>query len=74
MEADTQLEVEAVQKTRLHDQCEADNHAIDNTCLECDPVYYSRYNEVTGLYLDGHHEYSENHHEGEMKQALPKSH
>ena len=70
-EADPQL---AVQKIRQHEQCEANYLATNNTCLECDPVYYSRYNEVVGLYLCGHHEYSRNHHEGEMEQALPKSH
>ena len=74
MKADPQLEVEAVQKTGLHEQCEADDHVTDNICHECDPVYYSRYNEVTGLCLGGHHEYSGNHREGEMEQALPKSH
>ena len=73
-EADPQLEVEKVQKTRLHQQCEANDHVIDNTCLECDPVYYSRYNEVAGLCLSSHHKYSMNHNEGEMEQALPKSH
>ena len=71
---DPQLEVEAVQKIGLHEQCKADNHVIDNTCLKCDPVDYNRYNEVVGLCLDGHHEYSDNHNEGEMEQALPKSH
>ena len=50
-----------------------DDHVIDNTGLECEPVDYSRYNEVVGLCLNGHHEYSENHHEGEMEQASPKS-
>ena len=70
-EADPQL---AVQKIGLHEQCEADDHVTDNTCLECDSVYYNRYNEVAGLCLSGHHEYSGNYREGEMEQALPKSH
>ena len=64
----------AVQKTGLHEQCEADDHVTDNTCLECDPIYYSRCNEVVGLCLGSHHEYSRNHYKGEMEQALPKSH
>ena len=46
-----------------------DNHVTDNTVLECDPVDYSRYNKVVGPCLGGHHEYSRNHHEGEMEQA-----
>ena len=70
-EADPQL---AVQKTRRHEQCEVDDHVTDNTCLEYDPVYYSRYNEVASLCLGGYHEYFENHCEGEMEQALSKSH
>ena len=32
-----QLEVEAVQKTKSYEQCEADDHVTDNTSLECDP-------------------------------------
>ena len=64
----------AVQKTGLHEQCKADDHVIDNTCLKCDLVYYSRYNEVAGLCLGSHHEYFENHREGGMEQALPKCH
>ena len=59
-----QLEVEAVQKTGLHEQCKADDHVTDNTGLEGDPVDYSRYNKVDGLCLSGHHEYSRNHCEG----------
>ena len=70
MKTDPQL---VVQKTGLHEQCEADDHVTDNTYLECEPIYYSRYNEVVGLYLSGRHEYSRNHHEGEMEKALPKS-
>ena len=50
-----------------------DDHVTDNTCLECDSAYYIRYNEVAGLCLGGHHEYSRNHCEGEMEQALLKS-
>ena len=73
-EADPRLEVEAVHKTGLHEQCEADDHVTDNTCLKCDPIYYNRYNEVVGLCLGGYYEYSRNHWEGEMEQALPKSH
>ena len=73
-EVDPQLKVEAVQKTVLHEQCEANDHVTDNTCLECDPINYNRYNEVVGLCLEGHHEYSRNHRKGEMEQALPKSH
>ena len=64
----------AGQKTGQHKQCEADDHVTDNIYLECDSVYYSRYNEVVSLCLSSHHEYSENHREGEMDQALPKSH
>ena len=71
MKADPQV---AVQNIGLHEQCEADDHVTDNTCLECDPVYYSRYNEAASLCLGGHHEYSGNHHKGEMEQTLPKSH
>ena len=41
--------------TGLHKQCEADDHVTDNTCLECDSVDYSRYNEVAGLCFSGHH-------------------
>ena len=63
-EVDPQLEVEAVQKTRLHEQREVDDHVTDNTSLEGDPVDYSRYNKVVGLFLGGHHEYSGNHCEG----------
>ena len=70
--ADPQLRVEAVQKTRLHDQCEADNHVTDNTSLEGDPINYNRYNKVVGLCLGGHHEYSGNHREGETEQASLK--
>ena len=43
-EAEPQLEVEAVQKIGLLEQCQADDHVTDNTDLECDPVDYSRYN------------------------------
>ena len=74
IKADLELEVEAVQKTGLHEQCKANDHVIDNTCLICDPVYYSRYNEVSSLCLGGHHEHSRNHGKGEMEQALSKSH
>ena len=38
-----------------------DDHVIDNTDLEGDPVDYSRYDKVAGLCLGGHHEYSGNH-------------
>ena len=58
------MELEVVQKTRLHEQCEADDHVIDNTGLKGDLVDYNMYNKVTGLYLGGHHEYSGNHREG----------
>ena len=71
-EANPQLEVEAVQKTGLHEQCEADDHVTDNTSLEGDLVDYSRYNKVAGLCLGGHHEYSGNHRVGEMEQASLK--
>ena len=64
----------AGQKTRRHEQCEADDHVTDNIYLECDPVYYNRYNEVAGLCHNSHHKHSGNHREGEMEQALPKSH
>ena len=47
-------------------------HVTNNTGLKGDPVYYSRYNKVVGLCLDGHHEYSKNHREGETEQASPK--
>ena len=63
-EVDPQLEAEAVQKTRLHEQCEADDHVTNNTSLEGDPIDYSRYNKVASLCLSGHHEYSRNHCEG----------
>ena len=53
-----------VQKTGLREQCKADDHVIDNTGLEGDPIDYSRYNKVVGLCLGGHHEYSRNHCEG----------
>ena len=53
--------MEAVQKTGLHEQCEADGHVTDNTGLEGDPIDYSRYNKVDNLCLGGHHEYSWNH-------------
>ena len=53
-----------VQKTRLHEQCEADDHVIDNTGLKGDPVYYNRYNKVAGLCLGGHHQNFGNHREG----------
>ena len=56
--------MEAVQKTRLHELCEANDHVADNIGLEGDPVNYSRYNKVVGLSLGGHHEYSGNHCEG----------
>ena len=68
------METEAGKKTGRHEQCEADNHVTDNICLKCDLIYYSRYNEVVGLCLGGHHEYSGNHSKGDMEQALPKSH
>ena len=71
-EAEPQLEVEAIQKTRSHEQCEANSHVTDNTDLEYDPIDYSRYNKVAGLCLVGHHEHSENHRKGEMEQASPK--
>ena len=48
-EVDPQLEVEAVQKTGLHEQCESDDHVIDNAGLEGDPIDYNRYNKVVGL-------------------------
>ena len=63
-EADPQLEVESVQKTRLHEKCKADGQVTDNTSLEGDPIGYNRYNKVVGLCLGDHHEYSENHREG----------
>ena len=71
-EAEPQLEVEAVKKIGLLEQCEADDHVTDNTDLECDPVDYSRYNKVASLCLGGHREYSKNHHEDKMEQASPK--
>ena len=61
MEADPQLEMEAVQKTGLHEQCAADDHVTDNTGLEGDLIDYSRYNKVVSLCLGGHHEYFENY-------------
>ena len=64
----------AVQKIGLHEQCKANDHVTNKTCLECDPAYYNRYNEVTGLSLSSHHEYFGNHREVEMEQALLKSH
>ena len=72
MEAEAEPQLKAVQKTRPHEQCEADGHVTDNTSLECDPVDYSRYNKVIGPYLGGHHEHPGNHHEGEMEKASPK--
>ena len=69
--AEPQLEVEAIQKTRPYEQCEANDHVTDNTGLECDRVNYSRYNKVASLCLDGHHEHFGNH-EDEMEQASPK--
>ena len=63
-EADPQLEAEVIQKTGLHEQCKANGHVTDNTGLEGDSIYYKRYNKVTSLCLDGHHENSENHREG----------
>ena len=72
MEAGAEPQLEVVQKTGSYEQCEADNHVTDNTSLECDSVDYSRYNKVTGLCLNGHHEYSRNHREGEMEQVSPK--
>ena len=63
-EVDPQLEVEAVQKTGLHEQCEVDDYVIDNIGLKGDLVDYYRYNKVVGLCLGGHHEYSGNHLEG----------
>ena len=64
---DTQLEVEKVQKTRLHEQCEEEDHVTDNTGLEGDPIDYSRYNKVFSLCLGSHHKYSGNHREGETE-------
>ena len=61
-EADPQLE--AVQKTRLHDQCKANDHVTDNIGLEGDLVYCNRYNKVAVLYFNGHHENFGNHREG----------
>ena len=63
-EANPRLEVEAVQKTRLHEQCEANDHVIDNIGLEGHPIDYNRYNKVVSLYLRGHHKYFGNHREG----------
>ena len=48
------------------------SHVTDNTGLECNPVYYNRYDKVVGLCLSGHYENSRNHHKGEMEQASPK--
>ena len=70
-EVDPELEVEAVQKTGLHEQCEV-GYVTDNTSLDGDPIDYSKYNKVVSLCLGGHHEYSENHHKGEMEQASLK--
>ena len=67
MEADPQLEVEALQKTGLHEQCEADDYVTYNTGFEGDLVDYNRYNKVVGLCLSDHHEYSGNHREGYME-------
>ena len=64
--------MEAVQKNGPHEQYKADGHVTNNTSLECNPVDYNRYNKVVGFCLGGHHEYSRNHHEGEMEQASPK--
>ena len=64
----------AGQKTGRHEQCEAVDHVTNNIYLECDLIYYSGYNEVASLCLGSHHEYSGNHREGEMEQALLKSH
>ena len=61
-----------VQKTRPHEQCEADGHVTDNTGLECDPVDYSRYNKVVVLCIGCHHEHSRNHREGEIEKASTK--
>ena len=66
------VEVEAVQKTGLYEQCEADDHVTDNTGHACDPVDYNRYNKVVSLCLSGHHKHSRNHREDEMEQASPK--
>ena len=63
-DVDPQLEVEAVKKTELHEQFEANDHVTDNTSLKGDPIYYNRYNKAAGLYLSGHHENSKNHREG----------
>ena len=57
---------------RPHKQCETDDHVTNNTNLKSDPINYNRYNKIVGLCLGGHHEHSENHHEGEMEQASPK--
>ena len=54
-EVDPQLEVEAVWKTGLHEQCEVDDLVIDNIGLEGDPIDYNMYNKVVGLCLGGHH-------------------
>ena len=67
--AASQLKVDAVQKTGSYEQCEADSHVTDNTDIEYDPVNYSRYNKVVGLYFGSHHEHSGNHHEGEREQG-----
>ena len=48
-EVDPQLEEEAVQKTELHEQCEVDEHVIDNTGLKDDPIDFNRYNKVASL-------------------------
>ena len=61
-----------VQKTRPHEQCEADSHVTDNTGLECDPVDYSRYNKVAVICIGCHHEHSRNHREGKIEKASTK--
>ena len=73
-EVDPQLEVEVVQKTMLHERCEADGHVTDNTGLEGDPVDFNRYNKVDGLCLGSHHEYSKNHREDQDQVAVDEWH
>ena len=70
LEAEPQ--VEAVKKTRPHEQCVVDDHVTDNTGLEGDPLDYSRYNKVVVLCLGCHHEHSRYYHEGEIEKASLK--
>ena len=64
--------VEAIRKTEPHEQCMVDDHVTDNTCLECDPLDYSRYNKVVVFYLGCHHEHFKSHRKGEFEKALLK--